>query len=102
MVHHPFTPSFVIDVSAVWSHRMDAVSAYESQFGRETHRTEIGGETFLAFLEARARFYGAMAGVEHGEAFYSPGPIALDALPGLHRTGGDKGASGPPGYRSFA
>jgi bacillithiol biosynthesis deacetylase BshB1 len=104
MVHHPFTPSFVIDVSAVWSQRMEAVRAYESQFRQppEARRTEIGGEPFLAFLEARARFYGAMAGVERGEPYYSQAPIAVDVVPGLHRAKTDGPPAGPPSYRLFA
>jgi bacillithiol biosynthesis deacetylase BshB1 len=102
-VHHPLVPSFVVDVTAVWSQKMDAVRAYRSQFEPAPHGggTEIGSEGFLAFLEARSRFYGAMIGVEHGEAFFSQGPIALEALPGLHRVDAD-GPPRPPGYRAFA
>jgi bacillithiol biosynthesis deacetylase BshB1 len=102
-VHHPLAPSFVVDVTAVWSQKMDAVRAYKSQFEPAPHeaQTEIGNKGFLAFLEARSRFYGGMIGVERGEAFYSQGPIALEALPGLQRIEAD-GPPGPPGYRAFA
>jgi N-acetylglucosamine malate deacetylase 1 len=101
-VHHPLPTSFVVDVTAVWSQKMDAVRAYESQFapGRPDAGTEIGSEAFLAVVEARSRFYGAMIGVERGEAFYSQGPIALEALPGLQGDAG--GPPRPPGYRAFA
>jgi hypothetical protein len=56
-VHHPLAPSFVVDVTAVWSRKMDAVRAYQSQFEPGPHEagTEIGSEAFLAFLEARSR-----------------------------------------------
>jgi bacillithiol biosynthesis deacetylase BshB1 len=101
MVHQPIAPSFVVDVSGVWSRKMEAVRAYESQFRPPDPETEIGGGAFLPLIEARARFYGAMIGVERGEAFSSQGPIALDDLPGLHRVDAH-GPPRPPGYRAFA
>lgn len=104
MLHHPLIPSFVVDVSAVWPRKMDAVRAHESQFGpgAQDPRTEIGGGEFLTFLESRARFYGAMIGVDRGEAFHSRGPIALDALPGLEGSDADGSPRQPPSYRMFA
>jgi len=88
-LHHPFEPSFVVDVSSVWERRMAAVRAYESQFGAaDEARTEIGNSEFLNLLEARARFYGAMTGVRFGEPFYCRGPVAARALPGQGDDGG--------------
>jgi N-acetylglucosamine malate deacetylase 1 len=84
MLHHPFTPSFVVDVSAVWDRKMEAIRAYQSQFGATGDRTtEIGGPRFVELLEARAAVHGAMIGAERGEPFYQPGPVALASLPGL-------------------
>jgi N-acetylglucosamine malate deacetylase 1 len=84
MLHHSFEPSFVLDVSAVWTRRMAAVAAYESQFGAATgQRTEIGDPAFLEQLSARASFFGAMIGAQHGEPFYCRGPVAASMLPGL-------------------
>jgi N-acetylglucosamine malate deacetylase 1 len=99
MIHHPFTPSFVIDVSAVWDRKIEAVLAHESQFGVDglEPKTELAGGGFLSMIEARARFHGAMIGVERGEAYYVSGPVPLEFLPGVH----DVGLGGRRGYRMF-
>ncbi|MCP4544103.1 MAG: bacillithiol biosynthesis deacetylase BshB1 [Chloroflexi bacterium] len=94
MIHHPFSPNFVIDVSLVWERRMAAVMAYASQFhsGLAVHdkcSTENGPDTvisqpsFLRFVEARAIYYGAMVGAAYGEPFYMPGPVPLREFPNL-------------------
>ena len=87
MAHQPFSPSLVLDVSAVWERRMAAVHAYRSQFGP----AEAGPETalsqpgFLRYLEARAVMLGAMIGVAYGEGFLAPGPVPCSRLPELDR-----------------
>jgi N-acetylglucosamine malate deacetylase 1 len=84
-IHHPLEPSFVLDVSAVWERRMQAVRAYRSQFAlpAEGRRTAIGDPRFLELLEARAAHYGAMVGAERGEPYLCHGPLRLTALPEL-------------------
>lgn len=85
MLHEPFTPSFVVDVSPVWSQRAAAIAAYASQFGRESEDSEtaIGDGGFLVMLEARATCYGAMVGAARGEPYLSAGPLPAIGLPGL-------------------
>lgn len=85
MLHHPFVPSFVVDVTAVWDVRNLALRAYASQFSRPLgdRATAIAGDAFLDTLDARAITYGAMVGAARGEAFLSPGPVGLPYLPGL-------------------
>jgi len=96
MAHQPFTPSFVVDVSSVWERKMRAVGAYQSQFGGDAEpTTQIGGPRFLEFLGARASFHGAMIGVDRGEPFHQPGPVAVASLPGLDP------AERAPGYGMF-
>ena len=93
MIHHPFTPSLVVDISNVWDRKMAAVTAYQSQFqpdGGES-QTAISRPGFLRFIEAQAIVFGAMIGVAYGEAFYLPGPLPLRELPGLGN------APSPPG-----
>jgi N-acetylglucosamine malate deacetylase 1 len=99
MVHHPFTPSFVVDVTGVWERKMEAVRAYESQFGAGEREppTSLAGGDFLSMIEARARFHGAMIGAERGEAFHVSGPVPLRFLPGVH----DTGLPGGTDYRMF-
>jgi N-acetylglucosamine malate deacetylase 1 len=96
MLHHPFPPSFVLDVSEVWDRKMAAVRAYDSQFGpEEDSPTEIGGPGFLDYLEARGAVHGAMIGARRGEPYHQPGPVAVASLPGLDPT------DPAPGYGMF-
>lgn len=93
-LHHPFPPSFVLDISGVWDYKMAAIRAFTSQFGSVTGmaQTAISGGSFLRAVEARAVLHGAMIGALWGEAFLAAGPIALDSLPGL--------SDSPPGFDS--
>jgi bacillithiol biosynthesis deacetylase BshB1 len=99
MIHHPFAPSFVVDISAVWERKWSAMAAYTSQFHGDPSEpgTDLAGGSFLAMVEARARFHGAMIGAERGEPFASVGPVSLSFLPGFH----DLGPRPATGYRMF-
>ena len=85
MLHQPFEPVFVVDVSAVWDRRLEVATAYESQIGRhpDDPATALSGGRFLDVLAARATFYGAMIGAERGEPFSCRGPLAARGLPEL-------------------
>jgi bacillithiol biosynthesis deacetylase BshB1 len=87
LLHEPFAPSFVVDVTSVWARRTRAVAAYASQFGEDTgdESTALSGPRFLEVLDARAIWFGAMIGAERGEPFWSAGPLGLDQLPRLGR-----------------
>ena len=99
MVHQPFTPSFVVDISTVWDRKLEAILSYRSQFGTQDlePETALAGGVFLSVIEARARFHGAMVGTERGEPFHTAGPVPLGFLPGVHDLGIDDGGS----YRMF-
>jgi bacillithiol biosynthesis deacetylase BshB1 len=99
-LHHPFEPTFVLDVSAVWGRRMQAVRAYASQFGQPPgrQRTEIGGSGFLELLEARGAHYGAMIGAVRGEPYRCCGPLRATMLPELDEAAD---ATGAPSYRCY-
>ena len=98
MLHQPFEPVFVVDVSAVWDRRLRPATAYASQIGRAADEpaTALSGGRFLDVLAARATFYGAMIGAERGEPFNCDGPLGLDRLPDLASPPGEH-----PVYRSF-
>lgn len=83
MIHSPFEPSFVIDVTPVWERRQAALLAYASQFGGNGREaaTAISGPDFLRAMEARAIHYGAMIGARYGEPFLIRGPLGLSELP---------------------
>ena len=54
-----FTPSTLIDVSAVWDRKVSALRCYRSQ----------DPETLLSFIDAQTRFYGSLCGVNRAEGF---------------------------------
>jgi bacillithiol biosynthesis deacetylase BshB1 len=64
-------PSFVVDISAQFERRMEALFCYRSQYGD----SETAGDLFppqkevRERLEAVARFYGQKIGVKYGEPF---------------------------------
>ncbi|MCC7497762.1 MAG: bacillithiol biosynthesis deacetylase BshB1 [Bryobacterales bacterium] len=64
-------PSFVVDITAQFERRMEALLAYQSQYGE----TEEGSGLFPKQTEIRerlsavARFYGNQIGVKYGEPF---------------------------------
>jgi N-acetylglucosamine malate deacetylase 1 len=77
-------PRLVVDVTAAWEARMDALRAHVSQLdpaaGPATYLTH---PDFLAEVEARARVLGARIGARYGEGYRTAGPLAIvepDAL----------------------
>ena len=73
-------PSFVVDISAQFERRMEALLCYESQYGDQAH----GSDLFPARAEVRerletvARFYGQKIGVKYGEPFVVKETMAVD------------------------
>jgi len=78
-------PDFVVDVSATHETKMRAIRAFASQFhdpSSTAPQTMLSQETFLAFVEGRARNTGASIGVAFGEGFRSMRPPRIDDLVG--------------------
>ena len=74
-------PTFVVDVTQAMPTRLEAVGAYQSQFHDPSSRepqTLLSQKTFLAAIEARARHFGFLIGVEFGEGFVSKRPPRID------------------------
>ena len=82
MIHHPFTPTLVLDISGVFLQKMAAIRAYESQFLDDSARPQstISGPGFLRMVEARAAWYGAMIGAAYGEPFAKTGPLRVTGV----------------------
>lgn len=82
MQDRPFEPDFVFDITDHWDTKKKAVLAFDTQFnvndpGAEPE-TYISSENYFKQLEARARYFGHLAGFEYGEAFQyhlSPAPL---------------------------
>jgi len=62
-------PDFCVDVSLDWPRRLEAVSAYRSQFGLEGPETAISGPAFHEFLAARSRYLGSRIRTTLAEGF---------------------------------
>jgi bacillithiol biosynthesis deacetylase BshB1 len=75
----------VVDVTAVYASKRDAIAAHATQFGTRADRrpTPLNAPGFLAVIEARDRTVGHSIGVEFGEAFQALHPIAVTDLGGL-------------------
>ena len=86
MIHTPFLPSFIVDITEVWNRKMAVIKAYGSQFNsrrKGLKETALSRPEFLKSQEARAVYFGSMIGAGYGEPFFSQGPIPLRHLPGL-------------------
>jgi len=76
--------SFIVDISDTFAEKMAAIRAHESQFhGEQMHKygeeqTVISRPAFLEFIAAKNRRWGAMIGVQYGEAFVVRERVRLD------------------------
>lgn len=79
------TPTFVVDISAQFERRMEALFAYVSQYGE----TAAGADLFPRQQEIRerlaaiARFYGNLIGVRYGEPFVVKETMQVDDIVAL-------------------
>jgi len=76
-------PHFIMDVSAYWDRKMEAISAYRSQFfdpRSEEPETYISKPGFMEFIHARGREFGQAIGVAYGEGFTSFQAIGVGNL----------------------
>jgi bacillithiol biosynthesis deacetylase BshB1 len=64
-------PTFVVDVSAYFGRRMEALLTYQSQYGEQANASGLfpTQSEIRDRLAAIARFYGNQIGVEYGEPF---------------------------------
>ncbi len=76
-------PSFVVDISAVFEKKMEAVKAYSTQFYNGTTdgpQTYISTKGFLESVEGRYRMFGKMIGVEYAEGFITDKMIGVQNM----------------------
>ncbi|HUQ90786.1 MAG TPA: bacillithiol biosynthesis deacetylase BshB1 [Bryobacteraceae bacterium] len=74
------TPSFVVDISAQFERRMQALMAYQSQYGDQGGESDLfpKREEIQDRLGSVARFYGNLIGVKYGEPFVVKEMIRVD------------------------
>lgn len=66
-------PSFIVDIGETSERKWEAIRAHASQFFNPQAtepQSRVSTQAFLSEIEARDRYFGAMIGVEHGEAFF--------------------------------
>ena len=76
-------PDFVVDVTAAMETRRAAIRAFSSQFHSEASTepvTVLSQKSFLDAMDARARHFGFLIGVEFAEGFRSKRPPKLDDI----------------------
>ena len=79
----PRKPTFVVDVSAQMDRKLEAIRAYESQFGGVTQAGEVfpGGRRSLEDqIRAQAARAGSLIRVEYGEPFWTRETLQADTL----------------------
>ena len=81
-LYYDVRPTFVVDISEQFEARFESLMAYRSQFSDQ----EAGSDIFparaeiRARIEAMARFYGMLAGVDYGEPFLAKEVGLVDDL----------------------
>jgi bacillithiol biosynthesis deacetylase BshB1 len=66
-------PSFIVDISETSDRKWEAIRAHASQFFNPQAtepESRVSSRAFLNEIEARDRYFGALIGVERGEAFF--------------------------------
>lgn len=75
-----FVPSFVVDVSAEYQKRLDAMNAYRSQFhdpSSTEKETVLSTPEFMEMIRCRLEYYGDRIGKKYGEPFFSPSNVPV-------------------------
>ena len=79
-------PDFVVDISAFFEKKLDAIKAYKTQFhnpGIEGPETYISTPGFLESVIYRYKMFGKMIGVNYAEGFISDKTIGIKNLDSL-------------------
>ncbi|MBD2768352.1 bacillithiol biosynthesis deacetylase BshB1 [Hymenobacter sp. BT664] len=74
------TPAFVVDITPYWARKWEAIQAFKSQFfnpASDEPQTYLSSQEFGRFMEARAREFGHIIGVEFGEGFTVARPVGV-------------------------
>ncbi len=73
MLHKPFAPSFVVDVTKIYDKKLDAIEAYKSQM-----KLMCGPQGLMREIRLRDEFYGSQIGVKQAEPFFCKTPLKID------------------------
>jgi N-acetylglucosamine malate deacetylase 1 len=75
-------PTFVVDISEQMERKLEAVSAYESQFVDATRAGEVypNGDPLLDRVRQQAAHYGSLIRCRYGEPFYTTETMRVDDI----------------------
>jgi LmbE family N-acetylglucosaminyl deacetylase len=78
-------PTFVVDVSAEFERKMEAVRCYASQFDSQTQAGEVypNGEPLYDIVRHQSAHYGALIRTRYGEPFFTFETMRVDDLAAL-------------------
>jgi len=78
-------PTFVVDVSAEFERKLEAVRAYASQFHGVTQAGEVypNGEPLYDIVRHQAAHYGSLIRTRYGEPFYTSETMRVDDVAAL-------------------
>jgi N-acetylglucosamine malate deacetylase 1 len=78
-----FVPSFIVDVTAEYDQRMEAVRAFRSQFydpASKERGTILSTPEFMEMIRTRMEYYGDRIGKKYGEPFFSSSSMEVKDL----------------------
>jgi bacillithiol biosynthesis deacetylase BshB1 len=78
-------PTFVVDISESFEKKLQAIAAYESQFGEAVQAGEVypNGEPLLDLIRHHAAHYGSLIRCRYGEPFYTTETMRVDDIAAL-------------------
>ena len=76
----PVKPTFVVDVSAQFERKMQAIRCYASQFDGAKAAGEIfpTGQDLYSLVETQSAHYGSLVRTRHGEPFFTHETVLVD------------------------
>lgn len=81
MLHFEFVPSFIVDIADEFEKKIEAVTAYRSQFFSTLEKdviTHISTKSFNDILHTRAKYFGLKINSSAGEAYFINSKIKIN------------------------
>jgi len=81
----PVKPTFVVDISAQFDRKMQAIRCYASQFDGAMNAGEIfpTGQDLYSLVETQNAHYGSLIRSRYGEPFFTHETVAVEDVVGL-------------------
>jgi len=78
----PVKPTFIVDISAVFDRKLDAIRCYSSQFEGVTQAGEVypNGDPLIDIVRHQAAHYGSQIRTRYGEPFFTHETMRVDDI----------------------